>query len=127
MPDLYTRTRTEPSMSDDRLPTGLWVQAHIRAADAQCVPMVVIHRGDPSRGTVAVKVNRLDRTFTVLVQVRRGERLAWSRGTGGDPVDEATADAYLERQLRHDPDLWVIEVEDRQGRHWFDGPVIEGP
>lgn len=111
-------------MSDDRLPTGLWVQAHIRAADTAGVPMFVVHKGDPSRGTVAVKVNRLDRSFVVLVQVRREEKLVWSRGTGADPVDEATADAYLERQRRYDPDLWVIEVEDRQGRHWFEGPIL---
>lgn len=111
-------------MTDERLPTGLWVQAHIRAAGAQGVPMVVVHKGDPSRGTVLVKVNRLDRTFTVLVQVRREEKLVWSRGSGPDPVDEPAADAYIARQLRYDPDLWVIEVEDRQGRHWFDGLVV---
>jgi hypothetical protein len=111
-------------MSDDRLPTGLWVQAHIRAADVQGVPMVVARKGDPSRGTVLVKVNRLDRTFSVLVQVRRDDRLVWSRGTGAEPVDEPAADAYIDRQVRYDPDVWVIEVEDRQGRHWFDGPVL---
>jgi len=114
----------EPAMSDDRLPTGLWVRAHIRAADVAGVPMIVMHKGDPDRGTVAVKVNRLDRTFAVLVQTRRDDRLVWTHGTGADPVDEAAADAYIERQRRYDPDLWVIEVEDRQGRHWFEGPVV---
>ncbi|MBP2314149.1 DUF1491 family protein [Azospirillum soli] len=109
---------------DDRLPTHLWVMAHIRAADAEGVTMMVLRKGDPSRGTVILKLNRLDRTFSVLVQVRDEERLRWSRGTGPDPVDEATADAYIARQTRYDPDVWVIEVEDRQGRHWFEGPVL---
>lgn len=111
-------------MTEDRLPTGLWVQAHIRAADTQGVPMTVARKGDPARGTVLVKVNRLDRTFTVLVQVRRDEKLVWSRGTGAEPVDEAAADSYIARQIRYDPDVWVVEVEDRQGRHWFEGAVI---
>jgi len=109
---------------DDRLPTHLWVMAHIRAADAEGVTMMVLRKGDPSRGTVILKLNRLDRTFSVLVQVRDEERLRWSRGTGADPVDEATADAYIARQTRYDPDVWVIEVEDRQGRHWFEGAVL---
>ena len=109
---------------DDRLPTHLWVMAHIRAADAEGVTMMVLRKGDPSRGTVILKLNRLNRTFSVLVQVRDDERLRWSRGTGPDPVDEATADAYIARQTRYDPDVWVIEVEDRQGRHWFEGPIL---
>ena len=108
---------------DDRLPTHLWVMAHIRAADAEGVTMMVLRKGDPSRGTVILKLNRLDRTFSVLVQVREEERLRWSRGTGADPVDETTADAYIARQTRYDPDVWVIEVEDRKGRHWFEGEV----
>ena len=109
---------------DDRLPTHLWVMAHIRAADAQGVSMMVLRKGDPSRGTVILKLNRLDRTFSVLVQVRDEARLRWSRGTGKDPVDEAAADAYIARQTRYDPDVWVIEVEDRHGRHWFEGEVL---
>lgn len=109
---------------EERLPTALWVMAHIRTADSQGVPMTLVRRGDRERGTVLVKVNRLDRSFVVLVQTRRDERLVWTRGTGSDPVDEAAADAYIERQIRYDPDLWVVEVEDRQGRHWFEGPVV---
>lgn len=109
---------------DDRLPTDLWVAANMRAADAQGIPMTVVRKGDRARGTVMLKLNRLDRTFTVLTQVRRDERLVWSRGTGPDPVTEADADSYIARQLRYDPDLWVIEVEDRHGRHWFDGPLV---
>ena len=111
-------------MDDDRLPTDLWVMGHIRAADAQGVTMMVLRKGDRSRGTVLLKINLLDRRFFVLAQVRRDERLVWSRATGPDPVDEAAADAYIARQVKYDPDLWVIEVEDRQGRHWFDGAVL---
>lgn len=108
---------------DDRLPTELWVMGHIRAADAQGVTMMVLRKGDRSRGTVILKINRLDGGFTVLVQVRRDERLVWSRATGAEPVDEAAADAYIAKQVKYDPDLWVIEVEDRKGRHWFEGTV----
>lgn len=109
---------------DDRLPTELWVMGHIRAANSQGVPMMLVRKGDTSRGTVLLKLNRLDGRFVVLSQVRRDERLVWSRATGPEPVDEAAADACIARQVKYDPDVWVVEVEDRQGRHWFEGAVV---
>ncbi|CAK0777669.1 DUF1491 family protein [uncultured Gammaproteobacteria bacterium] len=113
------------SDDEDRLPTDLWVSAHIRAADGQGVPMVVVRRGDRGRGVVLLKVNRLDGFCWVLTQVRHSGKLVWTRGTGPEPIPEAEADRYVERQISYDPDLWVIEVEDRQGRHWFEGTVID--
>lgn len=113
-------------MSDEeRLPTGLWVSAHVRAANAQGATMTIARRGDPDRGTILLKLNRLDRTFEVLSQIRRDEKLVWLRATGPQPVDEGVADAYIDRQVRYDSDLWVVEVDDRHGRHWFDGPVVD--
>jgi hypothetical protein len=109
---------------DDRLPTELWVSAHVRRGNLEGIPMMVVRRGDSSRGTVLLKVNRLDGTCTVLSQVRREEVLCWLRATGPDPVPEPEADQCVARELRRDPDLWVIEIEDRQGRHWFEGKVL---
>jgi hypothetical protein len=34
--------------------------------------------------------------------------------------DERSVDAAISRQRSFDPDLWVIEVEDRHGRHLLD-------
>lgn len=107
------------------LPTGFWVSAQIRAAGAQGVFMTVARKGDPDRGTVLLKLNRLDRTFEVLSQARRDGKPVWLRATGPVPVDEQTADAYIARQVKYDSDVWVVEIEDKQGRHWFDGPVLE--
>ena len=86
--------------------------------------MMVVRKGDRERGTVLLKINRLDGFCWVLTQVRHQDQLAWSRGTGPDPVLEAEADHYIDRQVRFDPDLWVIEIEDRQGRPWFEGKII---
>ncbi len=44
---------------------------------------------------------------------------------GGEPVSASEAARYLERQVDIDPDLWVVEVEDRAGRHFLDDAVIE--
>jgi hypothetical protein len=115
-------------MTDDaRLTTDLWVSAHLRLGNSQGVPMMVVHKGDRTSGTVLLKINRLDGYCRVLTQVRHLGRLAWAVGTGAGHVSEADADQYVARQLRMDPDLWVIEIEDRQDRHWFEGAVLGSP
>lgn len=114
-------------MSEDRLATELWVAAHLRLGSSQGVPMVVVRRGDRSRGAVLLKLYQPGSGWTVLSQVRREERLCWLRSPASGWTAEAEADAMIARQLRIDPDLWVIEVEDRDGRPWFDGKVLAGP
>ena len=50
--------------------------------------------------------------LAVLSQLRSADGdLAWMRATGAAPVDQETADAYVARQVKFDPDLWVIEFE----------------
>jgi len=71
----------------------------------------VIRKGDPDAGGVLV-VLRNDKAVSVLSQMRSGAgELAWMRATGPGPVDDAAADAYIARQVKFDPDLWVIELE----------------
>ncbi len=41
----------------------------------------------------------------------------------GDPLPDSKADGILEREIRFDSDLWIVEVEDREGRHFLDGSI----
>lgn len=110
---------------EPRLKTNLVVQAALRVAGQQAIPMVVVRRGDGDAGTILVKLNQLELGCTVLAQTRslKGE-LAWLRATGETPVAEAEADAYIARQVKRDPDIWVIEIEDRTGRPIFEGKIL---
>jgi len=112
-------------MEPPRLKTSLIVQAALRVSSLNAIPMVVARRGDGDAGTILVKLNQLDLGCTVLAQTRtpKGE-LAWLKATGEQPVGEDTADAYIARQVKRDPDLWVIEIEDRAGRPVFDGRIL---
>ena len=112
-------------MTGGRLPTDLWVKAHVRRCSTEGVPVIVARRGDPHSGIVILKINQHDAGCRVMGQIRDldGE-LGWLEALNGELVPEAEADAYIARQAERDPDLWVIEIEDRLGRHWVDGEII---
>ena len=112
-------------MADDRLPTDLWVMAQVRRCTAEAVPAVVVRRGEAKGGTLLLKINQLDLGCRVLTQVRDLDgRLAWLAAFKGSLVAEAEADAYIGRAVARDPDLWVVEIEHRDGWHPFDGEVL---
>jgi hypothetical protein len=112
-------------LSEERLPTELWVQAHLRRLSGEAIPAVLVRRGEAGRGTVLLKLNLLEGGCRILTQARDLEgRLGWLAALAGKLVPEAEADAYIARAVERDPDLWVIEIEDRSGRNPFDGKTI---
>jgi len=113
------------SPMEARLKTKLQVSAAVRLCTLHAIPIVVARRGDEDAGVILLKLNQLDLGFTVLAQTRTGAGdLAWLRATGATPVDEATADAYIARQVKRDPDAWVVEIEDREARPIFAGRIL---
>jgi len=107
-----------------KLTTEIWVKALIRRCAQAAVPAVVVKKGFAQSGTVLLKVNTLDGSAQVYSPMTGadGER-QWILPLGGGPAEEKTVDAYIERQIKRDSDLWVVEVEDRQGRHFLQEPV----
>ncbi|MEQ9519068.1 MAG: DUF1491 family protein [Parvibaculum sp.] len=107
-----------------RLKAEIWVKALIRRAAFAGSPAMVVRRGHEEAGTVYVKVNRLDNTASVYAPTwgHDGERV-WLCATGAAPVADEVAEAYLGKQFKFDPDVWVVEIEDREGRHFLTEPV----
>lgn len=102
-----------------RLATHVWIDAYRLRLDQMGIPCMVVAKGDATAGAVLVKLATLDGR-AVLYQrgfdLGSGDRV-WTVLTEGD---EAECDAAARRQRGFDPDLWVLEVEDRQGRHLLD-------
>jgi hypothetical protein len=101
------------------LSTDIWVSALFRRAEQGGAFATVIRKGDLRAGAVLVKV----------VNRRAGEARMFAEAfsTDGDRIwmqpvanqDEAALDAYAERALRIDPDLWIVEIDDLLGRHFL--------
>jgi len=107
-----------------RLTAEFWVQAYLTRLRLNDIPAFVTAHGDDTSGAVLVKLNTLDGqaiAFQRSFDLMSGER-KWMMLAEGDDraVDEAVA-----KQRSFDPDLWVVEVEDRQGRHLLDEPGLK--
>ena len=107
-----------------RLKTGFFVRALIRRVEVAGAQAYVVKKGSEEAGTIFLKIARLDGTCTVLNQARAGEgELVWAKPLG-ETCDDARAGAYFEKQIKFDPDLWIVEIEDRQGRAFVDEKVL---
>jgi hypothetical protein len=107
-----------------RIKSAIQVKAIIRRAEVAGAQAFLVRRGQEDAGALFLKVSRLDGTFTVLNQARRGDgELIWTKPLGDSAAEDAVG-KYLERQLRFDPDLWILEIEDPQGRAFVDEPIV---
>ena len=109
---------------DARVKAKLWVQMALRMGDVGGRPGVVLRRGDEDAGGVLVVLRGRD-GLCVLSQVRAGAgEVSWMRATGAGAVGQAEADAYIERQVARDPDLWVLEFESPDSLPPFEARLI---
>jgi len=84
----------------------------------------VIRSGAEEAGSIILKVAKLDGTVLVLNQARNAKgELVWAQALGGW-TGEARAAQWCEKQVKFDPDLWIIEVEDREGRAFVDEEIV---
>lgn len=107
-----------------RLKTGIYVRALIRRAELAGASAYVARHGAEEAGALFLKLARPEGCCTVLSQARRGEgELVWIKPLG-EATDEAATAKYFEKQIRFDPDLWIIEIEDRDGRAFVDEAIV---
>ena len=102
-----------------RLTDRIWIDAYLRRLQLANIPAFITHKGDPTAGAVMVKIATLDgqaRCFQRSWDLESGDRVWVVHAEGA----EAEVDASIEKQRSFDRDLWVIELEDRDGRHLLD-------
>ena len=108
-----------------RLRAEFWIKAYLRRCVIEGASAVVVRHGDDDAGAIFIKINRLDGTCLVFGPAPAGLSGAesdrrWIALLSPQGVAESEADAFLAREASFDSDLWLLEVEDRKGRHFLD-------
>jgi hypothetical protein len=114
-----------------RLKSVIWVSAYLRRSNIEGAFAVVRRHGADEAGAIFIKVSRLDGSAVLFGPASQtafdddqvADRLFTAVLGGETPVPEADIEARLKREINFDPDLWIVEVEDREGRHFLDRVV----
>ena len=113
-----------------RLKSAIWVAAYIRRCTVEGVVAMLRRRGAEEAGAIYIIVNRLDGTADLYSpapqaafdETRPADR-AFTPALKDMPAPESKVEAFIAREGRFDPDIWVVEIEDRSGRHFLDRVV----
>jgi hypothetical protein len=111
-----------------RLKSALWVAAYLRRCQVEGAFAVVRRRGAEEAGAVFVRISRLDGTSdlygpapqSLVDDAPRGADRSFVPSLKDQPASDAAVDAYLEREVKFDPDVWIVEVEEPTGRNFLD-------
>ncbi|WP_421724274.1 DUF1491 family protein [Bauldia sp.] len=108
-----------------RVTSALWVGAYVRRCFAAGAMAVVMRKGASEAGAIFIVVDRLDGTSDFYAPApqaifdderptdRRFERVA-------EGADAAAITERIARETKFDPDVWIVAVEDRDGRSFVD-------
>jgi hypothetical protein len=115
-----------------RLKSGIWVAAYLRRCNIEGAFAAVRRRGAEEAGAVFITINRLDGSAVLygpaaqsaFDEAHPSERMFTAILGGDKPASETDVEARLGKEIRFDPDIWIVEVEDRAGRHFLNDSVV---
>ncbi|HEY5280319.1 MAG TPA: DUF1491 family protein [Pseudolabrys sp.] len=115
-----------------RLKSSIWVSAYLRRCDVEGAFAAVRRRGAEEAGAILIKLNRLDGTGTLygpapqamFDEARPAERLFTVLMGAQSHAPDADIETRMTKEMRFDPDVWIVEVEDRRGRHFLDEALV---
>lgn len=108
-----------------RLRSDIWVKAYIRRCIGQGAFAAVVRHGDDHAGAIFIRVNLLDGMSMIFAPAPAGFAEAatdrqWVLSRSGGLIPDGEAETMLTRERSFDSDVWIVEVEDRDGRHFLE-------
>ena len=114
-----------------RVKSEVWVRAYLRRCQAEGIPVVIVRRGDEAAGAIFIRVDTLDGNVSLFGPAPSGSAGSetdrrWVNCFTSRRTTAEEAARYLAREIDFDPDIWIVEVEDKAGRHFLGDSVVEG-
>jgi hypothetical protein len=107
-----------------RLRSDIWVSAYLRRCAIEGSAAVLRRRGSAEAGAIYIKIDLLDGRATLYAPAPSDGETADRRFEVVMVEHESVVvEERMAREIRFDPDLWMVEVEDRDGRNFLDLPV----
>jgi hypothetical protein len=109
-----------------RLKSDIWVKAYVRRLSVGGRQAYIVRHGDDDAGAIYIRINRLDGSSLLYgpapasLSGQETDR-RWVGFFKGEAKPDVEVDGLLERESRTDPDLWIVEVEARDGAHGLEG------
>ena len=110
-------------MERDRLKSSIWIQSQIRICSINNLSAYVIKKGHQDAGVIFIQINKLNGKNDIYYQTRAiTGQISWSKVKNDKSFTQKEACNYLEKQKQYDPDLWILEIEDPEGKYEFVEP-----
>jgi hypothetical protein len=113
-----------------RLRTDIWIAGYLRRVMAGGAYVVVRRKGAPEAGAIFIRIDRLDGSSVLFGPAPQAaldddnSDRRFVRMHDAEFIDGAAVEARLAKEMRFDPDLWIVEVEDRAGRTFLDDYLV---
>jgi len=112
-----------------RVKSEIWVRAYLRRCQSLGIPAYIARRGDEHAGAIYICLNWLDGTVELFGPAPAGLDTSSSErrwvACFEARVSEDEVLRYLARQIGFDPDIWVVEIEDKEGRHFLGDDAVQ--
>ncbi|KAF0227812.1 MAG: hypothetical protein FD175_2518 [Beijerinckiaceae bacterium] len=108
-----------------RLTSDFFVSAYLRRCGVEGAFAGLRRRGGAEAGAIFVVIDRIDGTGTLYGPAPQSSYddqpsdRAFTRLHTPEVLPREEIEKRLEREIRFDPDCWIVEVEDRAGRHFL--------
>jgi hypothetical protein len=108
-----------------RVTSEFFVSALIKRANSDGAFAVLERRGAVDAGAIALKIEREDRLTSLLLPASQN---FYETGKPQDRLFEQVLDftdalsisARLSREIKRDPDLWIVSIEEKNGKYFVD-------